>query len=383
MEKWDVLIVGAGPAGSTAARIIAEKGIKVLVLEKKQKIGVPNHCGEGITYRVLKSLGMNDKKPWIVRKVKGGRLLFPNNTTIYFPETGFCIDRPLFDQELANIASEKGAKILLQKEVIKLIREQEGWRVFTKDGSVYFTNYLVAADGALSTVRRLLGISVNYITAIQYKFPPIERFKDDYLLFYHHQDFYPGYAWVFYRGKETSIGLGTIHNVREKLHKFLNYLKVAPENRISVQTGKIPFDKRPQKIVMPRVLFCGDAGGFLFPFTKGGVRGAIFSGKIAGEVIVEAIKEKKPETLYEYPRRVKIFPSRSRIHLLLPYAFFRLTNESINAIGSVMNKKIYTTIPFFEVVKYLLNKPKFSIAYGFLIGFFVQRLYWHRREFAW
>lgn len=381
-KVWDVIVVGAGPAGSVASKEIARNGFRVLILEKKKIVGVPNHCGEGITDEVLKELGYDDKKSWILREVKGGRLIFPNDTTIYFPKRGFCIDRPKFDQELAQEAISKGAELLTQTRVEYVKRKKDLWRVWTTRGN-YLSRYLIAADGANSTIGRCLGLYHEYIDAVQYKFPPMERFRDDYLLFYHYEDFYPGYAWVFYRGIETTIGVGSVGKVRRKLEKFLRFLKIDPEKRIAVQGGRIPFDRYPVRIALPGVLFCGDAGGFLFPFTKGGVRGAVFSGKRAGEVVSLALKENDPSLLYEYPERVKVFPSRSRLHLLIPQTFFSLNNEMVNVLGEIMDKKEYYRLPLLKGLRVFLKNPKPKNLYGIGIGFAVQRFYKRREEFSW
>ncbi len=378
---YDTIVVGAGPAGAMASITIAEQG-EVLLLDKKKTIGIPNHCGEGISQYVLDFLKISSSQEWIVKKVKGGRLIFPNHTTIYFPQQGYCIDRTLFDQQLVEKALKKGVTLLKNEEVISVERKNKIWNVYTRKGKKFKGKYLVAADGATSTIRRLFGLKQECINAIQYKFPPIDRFAEDWLLFYHDERFYPAYAWVFHRGIETSVGVGGFGNVRRLLDEFCNFLGISMKPK-SIHGGKIPFTKKPVKISMSGILFAGDAGGFLFPLTKGGVLGALFSGKKAGETIKEALKEKNPDIIYTYNERVKTFPSRDTIALWLPHTFLSLTNEMINAIGTVMNKKNYTTIPFAEVTKYLFKKPSLKIAYGFIIGFMVQRIYHYKKHFAW
>jgi len=380
-EIYDAIIIGAGPAGSTAASVIAEYG-NTLIIDKKKTIGIPNHCGEGISQYVLDFLNLSKDKEWIVKEVKGGRLIFPNNTTIYFPQKGYCIDRTRFDQELAEKAIKKGARLLTEEEVMGAELREDTWNIYTRKGKKFKGRYLIAADGASSIIRRIFKLPQKCINAIQYKFPPLNKFAEDWLLFYHDEKFYPAYAWVFHRGIETSVGVGGFGNVKKLLDEFCKFLGISKKPK-SIHGGKIPFTKKPVKITLPRLVFAGDAGGFLFPLTKGGILGALFSGRKAGEVVKEAIKEKNPEIIYSYPEKVKTFPSRDRLTLFLPHTFLSLTNEMINAIGKVLDKEKYTKIPFFSVARYLFKKPSLKIAYGFIIGFLVQRIYHYKKHFAW
>ncbi|MEW6069584.1 MAG: NAD(P)/FAD-dependent oxidoreductase, partial [Candidatus Thermoplasmatota archaeon] len=106
MEKYDIVVVGAGPAGSTCAKVASEKGCKVLLIEKRQEIGVPVRCGEGVSKRI-EELGINIPKYCIAQDIKGARIFAPNgkfielNEKIAGGEVGYNIYRDKFDKELA------------------------------------------------------------------------------------------------------------------------------------------------------------------------------------------------------------------------------------------------------------------------------------------
>lgn len=379
------MVVGAGPAGTSAARAIAQAGFSVVVLEKKRVIGEPNHCGEGVSIDCLNEARVRTPQPWILREVKGGRLIFPNQTTIYFPKKGYCIDRPGFDRFLARRAKDAGAVIKTSCMVKKISATITGWACQTSEG-VFASRYLVGAGGAVCPVAGHLGKRPFLLPAMQFKFAEKDvpdELADHWLRFYHHEDFAGGYAWVFHRGKEVSVGAGTTRDLKKRLERFCLRLGLDPDKRIKTEGGPIPFLKKPLRIAFPGALLCGDAGGFTYPFTKGGVHGACYSGRIAGEVISKALKLGDSYVLSEYPKRVNLYPCRDRLHLLIPQGFFRFSNPIINTIGRIMDGKKYTEIPVARFLRSFLARPTPRIFWGIAVGFLVQRFYHKSEPFAW
>lgn len=384
-NSWDVIVVGAGPAGSSCARVIAESGYSVLVLDKKHTIGEPNHCGEGVSSACLDEVGVSARQPWIISEVKGCKLLFPNGTETRFTQKGYCIDRPSFDRFLAERASNLGAVFRTSSEVKAIVSEQSGWRVRTAHSELR-SRYLVGAGGALCPVSKHFKQNPFILPAVQYKFRKKDvacDFSDSFLQFHHHEDFSGGYAWVFDRSDEVSIGAGSPTGLKEKLERFCARIGVDPDKRIKTEGGPIPFLHRPLQIAFPRALLCGDSGGFTYPFTKGGVHGACWSGRISGEVIVEALRKNDSYTLSDYSRRVSLYPCRSRTHLMIPQAFFKFDNKIIDTIGRIMDGKEYTEIPVGRFARHFLPHPSPRILWGIAVGFCVQRFYHHSRRFAW
>ncbi|MCK4232725.1 FAD-dependent oxidoreductase [candidate division WOR-3 bacterium] len=103
----------------------------------------------------------------------------------------------------------------------------------------------------------------------------------------------------------------------------------------------------------------------------------------AGEVITEALKKDDSYLLSDYPRRVKLYPCRDRVHLMIPQAFFRSDNRIINTIGKIMDGKEYTEIPVIRFLRYFLRHPTPRILWGIAVGFAVQRFYHKSEPFAW
>ena len=114
--KYDVVVVGSGPAGTVTARFAAENGAKVIIIDRRQEIGVPVLCGEGIS-RKIDEWGMLEGKRWIASSMDGARIYSPDGTCVTLSaemagnETGYVVYRDIFDQELARQAVKAGAKI--------------------------------------------------------------------------------------------------------------------------------------------------------------------------------------------------------------------------------------------------------------------------------
>jgi digeranylgeranylglycerophospholipid reductase len=108
MIKTDVLVIGAGPAGSTAARFAAKGGAKVILMDKKSEIGAPKRCAEGVSKRTFEILELEADPHWITQEIEGIRLIAPDGTDVWLtndvvelPEAGYILERKVFDKHLA------------------------------------------------------------------------------------------------------------------------------------------------------------------------------------------------------------------------------------------------------------------------------------------
>lgn len=127
-HDYDVIVVGAGPAGSVTAKIAAEKGCSVLLIEKRQEIGDPVRCGEACSKdTITRHIDLDPK--WISAEVSGTRLFSPDGTSIIMNEgvdkPGVVLERKMFDMALARKAAEAGAEVYWTPFEMKLILT--GW----------------------------------------------------------------------------------------------------------------------------------------------------------------------------------------------------------------------------------------------------------------
>ena len=144
MSLYDVIIVGAGPAGSMTAKTAAERGLSVLLLERELEVGVPDKCGEYIpSLEEMKRLApsvlnaeelFDPPSSCIVNRSKYVKFVFPNNHEIAVPFRGLTVERKLYDKHLTNEAARAGAEVATLTKAIDLLKDGRGVRVKDIDG---------------------------------------------------------------------------------------------------------------------------------------------------------------------------------------------------------------------------------------------------------
>jgi len=165
--EYDIIIVGAGPAGTTLARFAACGGASVLVLEKDKDIGVPVRCAEGVTEAGLRSVLDEIDPRWITHSVSKVMFHSPSGFQIdlEFNQTGHILNRRVFDYDLAQLAEKAGATVLTKAYVHRLLFDQN--RIsgvqFTSMGKSHSVRarLVVGADGVESRVGRWAGIDTR------------------------------------------------------------------------------------------------------------------------------------------------------------------------------------------------------------------------------
>ena len=191
--KCDILVVGAGPAGSSAARAAAGRGLEVLVVERRDTIGVPVQCAEFIPVPLLGEI--DPARDFVVQSVRGMETILPDGEIKVMRAPGFMIRRDLLDQTLARAAEEEGARLLASTRVLRM---EEGEVVVRRKGATgeerVTAKVVIGADGPCSTVGLWIGSeNRNLIPAVQWRVP-LSR-SMEYTEVYFHEDFYGGYGW--------------------------------------------------------------------------------------------------------------------------------------------------------------------------------------------
>lgn len=167
MEEFDVIVIGAGPAGLTAAKELAEGKAKVLCIDKKQEIGVPKRCGEGLGTKWMERVGLKPDKSWCLQPIYGAALYSPSMKSVkmdFDKTSGYVIERRVFEKVLAKNASMAGAMIRMKCHAHEYER---------KDGKVvvscieqgepvqYTASLIIAVDGTESMAARKLGLDTK------------------------------------------------------------------------------------------------------------------------------------------------------------------------------------------------------------------------------
>ena len=136
MIETDVLVVGAGPAGSTAAKHAALGGAKVILMDKKSEIGAPKRCAEGVSKKGLKKLGVEPNPRFVAKELDGVRLVSPDDTSVWMtseeielPEAGYILERKVFDKFMAMDAARAGAEIKIKTLAKGVTKTDDGYIV--------------------------------------------------------------------------------------------------------------------------------------------------------------------------------------------------------------------------------------------------------------
>ena len=302
--EYDVVVIGAGPAGSIAARTIAQSGLTVLLLEKRQEIGSPVRCGEAVGKETTEKFIPLDPK-WIAAEIDTFSVANAQGDTVVMPpmEHTLVLERKIFDRELAHLAARAGAEVMVKARVTSLIKNArvEGVRVNVQ-GKPYEvrSKIVIGADGTESQSPRWAGLKSipqlkDYYSAAQYLMTDID--VDPRICQYHiGWSLAPGgYGWVFPKGNKTA-NVGLVMSVDPKETKSaIDYLNefVAqrfPRSSILAQVvGGIPITNVLPQMVTDGYMCVGDAAHQSDPLTAGGITNGMHGGLFAGQVAVEAI----------------------------------------------------------------------------------------------
>ena len=311
----DIVVVGAGPGGSMAARYCAEGGLKTILLEKKAEIGAPLRCAEGVSKKWLEEVGIEPEPMWIRGDMKGAIIKSPQGTTFQLDESkagsevGYVLERHLFDKALARDAAEAGAQIMMRTGATGVIRDGSGKLVGVKARSMgeeveIYAKCIVAADGYESQVGRWAGIDTtmklnDVDSCIQYRMCNIDC-APDYCEFVIGSVAPGGYIWIFPKGDGVAnVGIGVMGRLCKGEGDAKRYLDkfIAEDPRLSkgqileIMGGFVSTCPGLDCAVDDNIVLVGDAARIIDPITGGGICHACRTGMYAGKVLTECAKK--------------------------------------------------------------------------------------------
>jgi len=385
-EKYDVVVVGAGPAGSMAARAAARSGAKVLLLDKRRELGVPVQCGEALAEEPLRDLGIKPNPRWIAGEINAVRLISPSGIEVSIAEksvvhgkVGFILDRKVFDKHLAMLAAGEGADVKVGTLVDGLLMDGKkiaGVRASSFDGRMEVrAEVVIAADGVVSRVARWAGVKTalkpdDIESGIQFQMVGIDIKSTDVMEFYFGSKITPGgYAWVFPKGGEmANVGIGILGSrmQRPAIEYLTDFVNSRPELRkgrvIEINGGGVPVGGPIPKTVKDNVLIVGDAARQVNALTGGGIDSAMRAGDIAGDVAAKAVAEAdvSEKRLMEYEKRWREqMEKRLKRYLNAKDVLLSMSDDELDRLAKALQGVEFDKISLTDMLKVLTKvNPK-------------------------
>ena len=362
-EEWDVdvLVVGAGPGGGNAALQCARKGLKTMIIEDHDEIGTPVHCGECISDEAIANLKLDLPKEVISKRVNGIRVIFPDGTSKQLTETGYVLEKHLFEQWIADSAVKEGARLALKHKLTSIERIEDngtfvGWKCDGK-GEMFpiKSKIVIDASGVAAVCSKFvkpdgvkpLNEKGKVVAGMQYELADVPT--DGYLDFYIWPKYAEkGYLWMIPKcDGRANVGLVTEDRPRAK--KALDqFIEDTHFNDLSQQLppwktkgnpafgGTIPISGPFENTHYDGLMLIGDAAGFTSPLFEGGSHLALKSAVFAAETAVSAVSngDVTAKSLEKYTMLWKAeFPPYEKI-LRGKNALFELSDGEMSLMGS-------------------------------------------------
>lgn len=293
--SYDVIIVGAGPAGSTAARYLAKGALQVLLIDRVKSIGSKIQCAEYAPKIIGRFAPLRDGD--IAQEVRGIKTFINSELVGTLDAPGYILNRISWDRRLWEAAKEAGAHTMLQTNAKGF--DEKGVALESVGGAATINaRIIVGCDGPSSIVSKWLGNAEQESSiALQYEMPLADSL--DFAHIYFDPAYYGGYAWVFPKGDRANVGLGVNRSckniVQALLNRFCTQLlqdKVLCNMTVFDRTaGLVPDGGLVSRLCNERMLLAGDAAGCTNPITGAGIMSAVVSGQLAAESVLSCFME--------------------------------------------------------------------------------------------
>ena len=357
-SKYDILIVGGGPAGALAAKEAAQAGNSVCLIEKRPAIGTPIRCAEGIGRETLEEFIKPDPR-WVSADIERARIIAPNGTTVRLEQdnsgnaVGYILDRKVFDRELVWQAAEAGADVRVKTRATAPIMKNGAVRgakvVSVGTPAEIRADVVLAADGTEAQFARWAGLDTTVplremMSCAQYLLTDIDidAASTD---FYLGNDIAPeGYLWVFPKGERSAnVGIGISGRKSQDGARAKDYLdrfvaKNFPGGKaIEAIVGGVPVCQPLPCTVADGLMVIGDAARVVDPLTGGGIGNALYTGRLAAQVASKCISagdcSKKALMPYDAEWRASRMGTCLKRNYKVKEFFITLDDKKLNSLA--------------------------------------------------